>query len=143
MPTEREDPNDTVRLAPTPDAPAQARQFLEEFARDHGGVAGACLEDARLAVSELVANAVQHTGTPVTVHLAVTGDGLEVSVGDEGPGVPRMRPAGRGGIGGIGLVLIDRVAQRWGVLFRQGGKVVWCLLRPRIQGPLDTRASDL
>lgn len=130
MKTPGENPRATRRLPPTSQAPAQARQFLEEFASAHDSAADDCLEDGRLAISELVGNAVLHAGTPMTVHLAIAGDGLEMSVADSGPGTPRIPAAHRTAMGGRGLALVDRLSQCWGVLSRQGGKVVWCFLRP-------------
>lgn len=133
MTTPGRDTSNSLRLSPTPEASARARHFLEDFARDHDGPADACLEEGRLAVSELVSNAVQHAGTPLVVRLFVAGDGLEVSVADESPDTPSMQPPDPGRIGGRGLILIDRMSQCWGVLMRQSDKIVWCFLRPRRQ----------
>ena len=84
-----------------------------------------------LVVSELVANAVQHAATPLSVHLTVTAEHLEVAVHDRGPGQPRVLPADRHRIGGVGLALVQRVSDSWGVQgLRQGGKRVWSRLKP-------------
>ena len=133
MTTPREDSSNTLRLAPTRDAPAQARHFLEDFARDHDGPADSCLEEGRLAVSELVNNVVQHARTPLVLQLSVIGDGLEVSVADENADAPTVQASDPERVGGRGLFLIDRMSQCWGVLMRQSGKIVWCFLRPRYQ----------
>lgn len=133
MATMSRDSSDTLRLAPTPDASAQARHFLEDFARDHDGPADSCLEDGRLAVSELVNNVVQHAKTPLVLRLSVAGDGLEVSVTDENADIPSVQAPDPERMGGRGLMLIDRMSQCWGVLVRQSGKIVWCFLRPRYQ----------
>lgn len=131
MPPDERDPPDTLRLPPTAEAPARARQFFDAFARGHAGTPDSLLEDGRLAVTELVSNAVRHAGTPLTVHLAVVGDGLEVSVADECPRAPHMPAPDPRRVGGMGLALVERLSQCWGVLTRRGGKIVWCLLRPR------------
>lgn len=131
MTVPQRDPSDALRLSPTPEASAQARHFLEGFAHDHDGPADSCLEEGRLAVSELVSNAVQHAKTPLIVQLSIAGDGLEVSVADENPETPSVKAPDSESIGGRGLMLIDRMSQCWGVLVRQSGKIVWCFLRPR------------
>jgi len=86
-------------------------------------------EDARdvvyLLVSELVTNAVLHARSAITVHVEGTGDLLRVQVDDSSP-VPPVRREARADLpGGRGLVLLDALAGRWGVLTGGGGKSVW------------------
>ncbi len=82
-----------------------------------------------LMISELVTNCVRHAGMQedsdhITVHAAVAPDRLRIEVCDTGhgfePGPPRLRSfeGPDGGLrpeGGIGLVLLDRLARAWGV----------------------------
>ena len=85
------------------------------------------LDDARLLVSELVANAVEHASADGEVEVrADLSDGrLRVEVSDSGPGftyVPRREGAG-GSERGWGLHFTDLVASRWGIDERP--TVVW------------------
>ena len=84
-----------MQFAPVPDAPGRARDFLTDFLR--AARAEQYLDDGRLVVSELVTNAVEHAGTPLSVDLTPTGAGLEIGVRDDGPGRPRItQPASAG-----------------------------------------------
>jgi anti-sigma regulatory factor (Ser/Thr protein kinase) len=73
--------------------------------------------NVRLIVSELVANGVVHGpgGAPITVRLHGDGDGVRGAVSDQGPGFvlrPReTRPLEHGN----GLLIVDALADRWGV----------------------------
>jgi anti-sigma regulatory factor (Ser/Thr protein kinase) len=76
-------------------------------------------QDLRLLATELVANAVRHTGVAkgsVEVHLHLAADRVHLSVIDEGPGfeLPERPLAEPEGPGGWGLYLVDRCAVRWG-----------------------------
>ncbi|MDX6229834.1 MAG: hypothetical protein QOI76_3224 [Frankiales bacterium] len=95
--------------------------------------AGQVCSDAELVVTELVANAVSHAGTQITVRLAVLegergGVRAEVSDGSIRPVRPRharaMEETGRG------LFLVDRLSTRWGANATTEGKTVWAELVP-------------
>lgn len=89
------------------------------------------LSDAvELGVTELVANVVRHVPDRRCALLVLRlgdGSGVRVEVADGVPELPR--PAGRLALeaeGGRGLVLLDAVADTWGVGPRSGGgKTVW------------------
>ncbi|MFB8118649.1 MULTISPECIES: ATP-binding protein [unclassified Streptomyces] len=91
---------------------------------------GARLDDVLLCVSELATNALVHgvpPGRGFLVRLRLVGEGREllVEVHDSGGGVPMVRePCGESG---RGLMLVDALADRWGVGERDPGKVVWCV----------------
>jgi anti-sigma regulatory factor (Ser/Thr protein kinase) len=80
--------------------------------------------DLALVVSELVANSVRHGGMMgsedrITLHAAIAPDRLRVEVCDcghgfERPQTPQPRDFEAGG-GGLGLVLLERLAAAWGV----------------------------
>jgi anti-sigma regulatory factor (Ser/Thr protein kinase) len=80
------------------------------------------LRDARLLVSELVTNAVRHVPDDVPggveLDIALDGTSLRVEVRDGGPGFrPQDLPARTPGMeagSGWGLVILDRLARRWG-----------------------------
>lgn len=74
------------------------------------------LENARLLVSEIVANAVEHVREPgeIEVRVALSGGVLRVEVLDPGPGFepkPRLEDSDRG----WGLHFTNRLAVRWAV----------------------------
>ena len=84
------------------------------------------LELLKTLASELVANAVIHRGHHgrgrVGLLVGPSPRCLRVEVRDDGPGFePRARPAGDGG---FGLLIIDRVATRWGAA-SDAGSCVW------------------
>jgi serine phosphatase RsbU (regulator of sigma subunit)/anti-sigma regulatory factor (Ser/Thr protein kinase) len=76
-------------------------------------------QDLRLLATELVANAVRHTGLAqgsVEVQLRLADDIVHLSVLDDGPGfdVPERPIEAPDGPGGWGLYLVDQCALRWG-----------------------------
>lgn len=120
-----------MRLAPGPSAPGRARRFLEETCRRWTAVD--FVADAALVVSELVTNAVRHAGTEMRVALELRDGALTVSVYDLGPELPRLIPPAERRFGGRGLPIVVRLAEAWGVAVGDdGGKAVWCRLRPRV-----------
>lgn len=91
------------------------------------------VENAKLVVTELVANAVLHTvsglaGGLVTVVVTAIGDGVaHISVIDQGsPRKPKMREPSGLGCSGRGLQIVEQTAVRWGVRDDAlGGRAVW------------------
>ncbi|GAA1973602.1 ATP-binding protein [Catenulispora subtropica] len=119
-----------MRLAPGPSAPGRARRFLEDTCGRWTALD--FVADAALVVSELVTNAVRHAGTEMRIALELRDGTLTVSVHDGGPGLPRVIPAAERRLGGRGLAIVVRLAEAWGVAVGDdGGKAVWCRLRPR------------
>jgi two-component sensor histidine kinase len=105
-----------LTLLAEPRAAAVARSSVRDLPLDDETV-----EVVSLLVTELVTNAVRHgrvsDGTRITVHLDVVSDDLvRVDVVNDGP---VFEPAPRNGLdaegGGVGLQLVDRLAERWGV----------------------------
>ena len=77
-------------------------------------------------ISELATNAVRHARTPFTVALAWDGLTLRVEVRDGSSLAPRPYLADDPDReGGRGLLLVDAVAQDWGVNLHHQGKTVW------------------
>jgi anti-sigma regulatory factor (Ser/Thr protein kinase) len=117
-----------VLLPADPRACSEARARLERL---RSRVGDQIVEDAELLASELVANSVRHSGLRASgeVHLQaeLDPDRIVVRVSDPGPGFrpgpgkPVSRPFG----GGWGLVLLDRIAERWGVEPSSSANTVW------------------
>lgn len=116
----------SMRVEAGPAAAAAARGVLialgERVDRD-------LLGDVRLLVSELVTNSVRHSnsreGGVVGLDIAVARETLRVEVSDPGRGFePTPRVPGQSKAGGWGLYLVDRLADRWGVL-RNSVTRVW------------------
>lgn len=80
-------------------------------------------EDVVLAASELLANAMEHGGGPVAMHVEGREGDVRVEVFDHRPtlGVPRELPSDRG----RGLAMVQTVAQDWGWVPLHDGKLVW------------------
>ncbi|WP_037960704.1 ATP-binding protein [Streptomyces violens] len=107
-----------------------AREFARRALADWG-VGEARTQDALLCVSELVTNAVRHgvpPGRGFRLRLLRAGEALvRIEVHDSGPGHPRVAdPAEDGDERGRGLLLVEAVADKWGVGERDPGKIVWC-----------------
>jgi anti-sigma regulatory factor (Ser/Thr protein kinase) len=107
-----------------PSAPATARRMVDDF--DGTVVDAATADQARLLLSEVVANAVKHGDGPVVRVLidGVQSGELRCEVTDEGHGfVPRARDKPATAEGGWGLHLVETLSRRWGV--REGSTHVW------------------
>ncbi|WP_327254388.1 ATP-binding protein [Streptomyces sp. NBC_01244] len=116
----------TARLAATPLGARQARRLAVETLTGWGLTS----EGPALIVAELAANAVTHGRVPgrdFRIGLALVGGVLRIEVMDtRGDRVPGIRDAGGCAEGGRGLVLVDAIADRWGVeLGLPPLKVVW------------------
>lgn len=92
------------------------------------------LDDALVVVSELVTNAVIHSGcTPdetITVHATITGSRTRISVLDPGhtglPPKPPEQPPVSGG--GLGLRIVEALADHWGAEQAGHHRRVWAEL---------------
>ncbi|NBM18047.1 SpoIIE family protein phosphatase [Streptomyces sp. GC420] len=111
-----------------PDGLFAARHMILAAVRSWGAHGQA--EEIELAADELITNALLHTdgGAVVTARVLTTERDrrLRVEVEDTSSALPRMRDAGDDGVSGRGLVLVDRLAETWGVESRGSGKSVWC-----------------
>jgi anti-sigma regulatory factor (Ser/Thr protein kinase) len=86
------------------------------------------LDDIRLLVSELVTNAIRHadaaTGGEVGLDVSISGPRVRVEVADPGAGFdPTPRAEEMTKPGGWGLYLVDRIADRWGVVTNRMNRV--------------------
>ncbi|MCM1968177.1 MULTISPECIES: SpoIIE family protein phosphatase [unclassified Streptomyces] len=110
-----------------PEALVSARHMIGAAVRTWGARERA--DEIELVADELIVNALMHTDGPAIVTLRVlTGPErrLRVEVEDRSSALPRRREAGDSGVSGRGLMLVDRLADVWGVESRGSGKCVWC-----------------
>ncbi|MFC9479307.1 SpoIIE family protein phosphatase [Streptomyces griseus] len=110
-----------------PEALSSSRHMIRAAVRAWGAKDRA--DEIELAADELITNALMHTdgGAVVTIRvLAGTERRLRVDVEDRSSALPRRRDAGESGVSGRGLMLVDRLADVWGVESRGSGKCVWC-----------------
>ncbi|MEU4999234.1 SpoIIE family protein phosphatase [Streptomyces sp. NPDC021622] len=110
-----------------PEALAEARHMIRAAVRAWGAKDRA--DEVELVADEVITNALMHTDGAAIVTLRVlTGPDrrLRVEVEDSSSALPRRREAGESGVSGRGLLLVDMLADVWGVDSRGTGKCVWC-----------------
>jgi anti-sigma regulatory factor (Ser/Thr protein kinase) len=118
-------------LAGTLEAGVAARRAL--VARN-GALPRAVRDDVLLLLTELVTNAVRHADAGpdrlVGVELRQRPGAVRVAVRDAGPGfVAEVKAFNSGDTGGWGLLLVDRIADRWAVTSTAAGTCVWFEIR--------------
>ena len=98
-------------------APARARAAINRPPLDR--LDPAVRETIALLLSELVTNSVRHAGLTGTDEIEcriAAGEVIRVEVRDPGPGYrPAPAAARADSSGGWGLLIVDRLASRWGV----------------------------
>ena len=113
-----------VQIASDSGAPRMARNAVVRWLAAHGS--SALVDDARLLVSELVANAVTYsTGGVIRLALLSMPGAVRVEVTNEGAWryEPVLVPASS--VSGRGLRIVDQVASRWGSFERADSTTVW------------------
>jgi hypothetical protein len=121
------------RLMPTATSRSLARGLAGEACLSWGLMH--LRESARLIASELVGNAVEHTGQPFSVTVSFSGVYLRIAVQDQSWQLPRLirhdglDPAAARSPRGRGLRLVQSTATHWGAVLVPDGKIVWALLR--------------
>jgi anti-sigma regulatory factor (Ser/Thr protein kinase) len=109
-------------------APRAARETVRLACRDWRLDDDTC-DDAVLVATELVANAVDHAGTPCVLTLSRDHAGLRITVRDFAPWhLPQLQPLDVTAPRGRGLQVVAAVSTAWGVIVIDGGKSVWALL---------------
>ncbi|MFE9608103.1 SpoIIE family protein phosphatase [Streptomyces sp. NPDC006012] len=110
-----------------PERIAEARQLLRALLHDWASADQ--VDSAVLLISETVTNVLLHTDTDALLLAEISGAPgrrrLRVEVTDSGDALPRRRCPGELACGGRGLVLIEGLADAWGVDPRGKGKCVW------------------
>ena len=90
------------------------------------------IDDVRLVVSELAANAVRHAHSPFTVSLGQADQAVYLSVQDGSPGAPVLLAPESLDTAGRGVFIVDMVSDDWGVTHTpSGGKSVWASFSTR------------
>jgi serine/threonine-protein kinase RsbW len=107
----------TMRLPFAPTSVSVARQRLQAWMNQIGG-SGEAVEDARVVISELVANSVRHarplSNGEILVAWAMAERGIELSVTDGGSGTrPRNVHAPSSALAGRGMAIVECLAQDW------------------------------
>ncbi|MFD9003864.1 ATP-binding protein [Streptomyces sp. NPDC059582] len=124
-PTEAE-----VQLPSRPESAATARRLAQVVVLRHWGLTPKMTEDAVLLVSELVGNAVRHTGARVFgLRMRRRRGWIRVEVRDPSRGLPCLMPVQELDISGRGLFLVDKLSDRWGVDLLPRGKTTWFEMR--------------
>ncbi|BCM67969.1 MULTISPECIES: ATP-binding SpoIIE family protein phosphatase [Streptomyces] len=110
-----------------PERIAEARQHLRELLHDWRSADQ--VDSAVLLVSEMVTNVLVHTDADALLLAEVVGEGagrrLRVEVFDSGDDLPHRRRPGELASSGRGLMLIELLADAWGVDPRGEGKSIW------------------
>jgi anti-sigma regulatory factor (Ser/Thr protein kinase) len=115
-----------LSIAGGPRAPERARAWLQSAA---DWLPDGLEPNLLLLTSELVNNSVLHgragEGDTIEIELRRTDTGIFAEVSDSGPGfAPKERDRDLDDPGGWGLVLVESIAERWGVE-RDGRTTVW------------------
>ena len=110
------------RFPCAPQSVAEARLFVAAALTAAGRAE--MVDSARLVVSELATNAIQHAESDFDVEVDI-GDVVRVAVCDRLDGQPVPSPFDVSSPSGRGLALIAALADRWGVEPTAFGKRVW------------------
>jgi len=122
----------SIQLPADRRAASRARRFVVATL-EGWGMPQAVIDDCELLTSELVTNAVLHARSESRLRIERRGDNVWVAVHDASPSEPRVRDYGPNAVTGRGLMLVDRLAGRWGSENDAHGKFVWFELPARIE----------
>jgi anti-sigma regulatory factor (Ser/Thr protein kinase) len=107
----------TLRVPFAASSVSVARQKLKNWLVE-AGISGDTVEDARVVISELVANSVRHAQPlpdgDIIVSWKIARQGLQISVTDGGSGTrPRKVDAPSSALAGRGMAIVETLAQTW------------------------------
>jgi anti-sigma regulatory factor (Ser/Thr protein kinase) len=121
-------PQDLLTLDRDTSAVPTARAWLADFLGEHHIESRIC-DDATLIASEMVTNALRHGTGGVVIRVTITpGREIRLAVIDSGDGMPQVQPKDPSRIGGLGLRIVEEIADDWGVSKFPGGTTVWAVL---------------
>ncbi len=118
-------------LACDPTAPDRARAWARGqlgAAPTEPAISASLVEDALLCVSELVTNALQASCEYVCINVGIDLGRVRIVVTDDARGWPTMKRPGPNDPNGRGLMIIDAIAESWGVERIGPNKAVWAEL---------------
>ena len=115
-----------LSLDPVLGAASEARRATRRWLAD-STMSDALLDDLQLVISELVTNAVVHARTPLRLLVRFDGDRVVTEVFDADARLPTLAVS-VDDVGGRGLILVDRLSDRWGSEPFTDGKRVWAEL---------------
>ncbi|MFG2329115.1 ATP-binding protein [Streptomyces sp. NPDC048604] len=119
-----------VCLPSLPESAATARRLTQSVVLRHWGLSPQIAEHAVLLVSELVGNAVRHTGARIFGLRMLRRRGwIRIEVRDPSRGLPCLMPVHELDTSGRGLFLVDKLSDRWGVDLLPRGKTTWFEMR--------------
>ncbi|MFE9402051.1 ATP-binding protein [Streptomyces sp. NPDC006530] len=119
-----------LEVGPDPAEVGRARKWARSRLAGCGiGLDEPVAETLILLISELVTNAVVHTGCPAVLRMLLgpaEGGTVRVEVADRSCCPPKPRHALGDDTNGRGLELVDGLADRWGWRAEGVGKSIWC-----------------
>ncbi|MEC4016304.1 ATP-binding protein [Streptomyces sp. H27-D2] len=122
--------HDEVRLPSRPESAGAARRLTESVLLKHWALSPQLTENAVLLVSELVGNAVRHTGARTFGLRMMRRRGwIRIEVRDPSRGLPCLMPVQEMDVSGRGLFLVNLLSDRWGVDLLPRGKTTWFEMR--------------
>ncbi|WP_425472004.1 ATP-binding protein [Streptomyces piniterrae] len=121
---------DEVRLPSRPQSAGIARRLTGAVLLKQWSLSPQLAEHAVLLVSELVGNAVRHTGARCFGLRMLRRRGwIRIEVRDPSRGLPCLMPVQEMDTSGRGLFLVDKLSDRWGVDLLPRGKTTWFEMR--------------
>ncbi|MEU5976073.1 ATP-binding protein [Streptomyces sp. NPDC047315] len=125
------DPTEAEVLLPSrPESAATARRLTHTVVVRQWALSAQLAESAVLLVSELVGNAVRHTGARAFgLSMSRRPGRIRVEVRDPSRGLPCLLPVQPLDVSGRGLFLVDELSDRWGVDLLPRGKTTWFEMR--------------
>ena len=115
-------PSAHLDLEPTPTAAREARAFLNEHA---GRLSQSAVDAATLCASELVTNGVLHARTSLVFGVTAGDERLLVTVADGSDDKPYTPVQDDERASGRGMLLVEALADQWGIHQEPDGKTVW------------------
>ncbi|MFI9099123.1 ATP-binding protein [Streptomyces fildesensis] len=117
-----------VRLTSRPESASTARRLAVSVLRQWS--LPQLSDTVELLVSELVGNAVRHTGARTFgIRMLHRRGWIRVEVRDPSRALPCLLPVRELDVSGRGLFLVDKLSDRWGVDLQPRGKTTWFELR--------------